>query len=73
MPVQLASAASLSPFEYQPMRVFISVLFTAAAATRTSTSPPPHFGNRDLAQFKHLGPAMSDKLHGTHFCGDEHG
>jgi hypothetical protein len=52
-PVQLASAASapakpaappafepsLTALEYQPIRVLMSVLLTAVAATRISTSP----------------------------------
>ena len=34
----------VTDFEYQPMRVFMSVLLTPAAATRTSTRPVPAGG-----------------------------
>jgi hypothetical protein len=35
---------SLSDFEYQPVRMLMSVLLTAAARTRTSTAPAPGVG-----------------------------
>jgi len=38
------SVASVTDFEYQPIRVFTSVLLTPAAWTLTSTSPGPGLG-----------------------------
>src|SRR5712671_1757536 len=43
-PVAGAAVACSAAREYQPMRVLMSVLLTAAAAMRTSTSPKPGIG-----------------------------
>ncbi len=46
-----SSVAERTCFEYQPMRVFTSVLFTPAAETRIRTSPVAGVGTRTSSRY----------------------